>query len=347
MLSKNLDNTLDTYIAYSVYRAFPNLQAYKAQIVLENERRKKLEAQHKDGKIVTVPTASEFLEASIKEMYCQEDFFEWLDEMKDPDLRGWARECICKGLAALNIPRSTKGDRKYYRNIINKHSKNGGQIVPFEEMENRLLLLLLETWVSDGHKAFRDEISQRLPEEKRDSEGLRSKVEDYYSELCIYYENDIHRLGGDTYTTYELWFKDEELYIKRLKSLLGERAEVYSGEIESFVHNMFTVDELLKEGKTSGGSYRNNIVPRNYLIWLSSVYEVAENYCLGRENHKGFPDTASSMSSQELRWAGYEGTNFRNCLDVYCAFSAYNYMRKCIPKRKRIWPGRELHGEKQ
>lgn len=343
----NLNNALDAYIAYSVYRALPRLQAYKVNLALEKERLKKLEAQQKEGVKVTVLTAPEFLQESIKKMYCKEDFEEWLDEMQDPDLRGWARECICEGLAALNIPRSTKGDRKYYRNIINKHSKNGGQIISFEEMQNKLLFLLFETWVSDGHQVFRDEISQRLPEEKRDSEGLRSKVEDYYSELCIYYEDDIHRLGGDTHTTYELWFKDEELYIKRLKSLLAERAETYSDEIENFVHAMVTVDDLLHEGKTRDGSYRNSVVPRKYLIWLSSVYEVAENECYGRENHQSFPNTASSMSSQELKWAGYEGKNFRNCLDVYCAFSAYNYMRNNIPKRKRIWPGRELHGKKQ
>ena len=346
-LGVNLDNALDAYIAYSVYRSLPKLQAYKAQITLEKERLEKLEAQHKEGKVATVLTAPEFLEASIKKMYSKQDFDEWLEEMKDPDLRGFARECICEGLAALNIPRSTKGDRKYYRNIINKYSKNGGPIVPFEEIENRLLLLLFETWISDGHNAFRDEISQRLPEEKRDTRGLRSKVEDFYSEICCEYENDIHRLGGDTHTTYELWFKEEESCIARLKLLLGERAETCSAEIEDFVHSMLTVDELLKDGKTSWGAYLSSPVPRNYLIWLSSVYEVAENYCFGRENHKSFPDTASSMSSQELRWAGYEGKNFRNCLDVYCAFSAYNYMRNHLPKTKRIWPGREFHGEKQ
>ena len=291
-------------------------------------------------------TTKKQLPELIATMFCQQDFSEWLEEMKDIDTLEIARDNICEALSALQIQHLTKQPLEYYQEIVRKHSIETEKIISFEEMENRLLLALFTTWIDDENKAFRDEIAQRLPYERRDREGLHSEAEDYYLEIC-YYEDDIRRLGWDNNTSYDLWFKDEESYIKRLRSLLAERAEVYSDEIESFVHYMFTLDGLLPDGKKHCGYYRDITVPRKYLIWLSSVYEVFENDCYGRENHRSLLQTASSMSSQELKWAGYEGTNFRNCLDVYCAFSAYNYMRNNLPKRMRIWPGRKLHGKRQ
>ena len=194
---------------------------------------------------------------------------------------------------------------------------------------------------------MRDKISQSVPGKGLTTNGLCGKANEYYSEVCIYYEDDICRMGGDTQTSYQLWFNDEKYWNDHLNALLGASADYYREENKAFIHNMFTMDGLLSDGKRHKGSYRFSVVPRNYLIWLSSTYEVAENYCFGRENHKSFPATARSLSSQELRAAGYEGKNYNNCLDVYCAFSAYKYMRNNIPKRKRIWPGRELRGKIQ
>ena len=279
------------------------------------------------------------LSDEVKKLYCWEDFAEWLKEMQDSDTFEAARTYICEGLSALHISHRTKEDYNYYNSTVRNHVFKTKKIPAFEKMEEKLLVLLFDAWRQEGNEKLREEIVCRMPENASRPSGSRvgfKSAHAYYEESFIYYLDDIGRMGGSTYESYALWFENETNAVERLRMLLGEEATHCSDDIRAFVQNMYTVNGLLPDGRKQtvcGGG--ESMVSRTLLIWLSSVYEIAEVTCFGRENHRSFPETMAKLHSQELEKAGFHGKNFENCLDVYLAFSAYNRM-KTIPKHKRV-----------
>lgn len=287
------------------------------------------------------------LSEEVKKLYCWQDFVEWLTEMRDPDTCDAARLCICEGLSALKIPHRMNESCDYYNSLIRNHFIKTKKILPFEKMEEKLLVLLFDSWRQEENKKLREEITYRQPEETWTIPGLRvgfTSTYDYYKESFIYYCNDIERMGASTYESYGLWFDDEAKVVEKLANLLGDEAVNCYEEIHFFVQNMYSVNGLLPDGRKQKVCGGESAVSRTSLAWLSSVYEIAEVTCFGRENHRSLPETMARLDSRELESAGFKEINFDNCLDVYLAFSAYNHM-KTISKHKRVWPGRKIHNQ--
>jgi len=287
------------------------------------------------------------LSEEVKKLYCWQDFEEWLTEMQAPDTCDAARLCICEGLSALKISHRTNEGYGYYNSLIRNHFIKTKKILPFEKMEEKLLILLFDSWRQEDNKKLRAEITYRKPEGTWTALGSRvgfTSAYDYYKESFIYYRDDIARMGASTYESYGMWFDNETNVIERIRGVLGEESADCDEAIRSFVQNMYTVNGLLPDGRKQKVCGGESAVSRTSLAWLSSVYEIAEVMCFGRENHRGFPETMARLDSRELESAGFKGINFENCLDVYLAFSAYNHM-KTISKHKRVWPGRKIHNQ--
>lgn len=285
------------------------------------------------------------LSEEVKKLYCWQDFEEWLTEMQDSDTCDAARLCICEGLSALKISHRMNEGYGYYNSLVRNHFIKTKKILPFEKMEEKLLILLFDSWRQQENKKLREEITYRQPEGTWTIPGSRvgfTSAYDYYKESFIYYRNDIERMGASTYESYGLWFDDEAKVVERLAKLLGDEAVNCYEEIHFFVQNMYTVNGLLPDGRKQKVCGGESMVSRTSLVWLSSVYEIAEVTYFGRENHRSFPKTMDRLDSHALESAGFKGINFENCLDVYLAFSAYNHM-KTISKHKRVWPGRKIH----
>ena len=287
------------------------------------------------------------LSEEVKKLYCWQDFEEWLTEMQDSDTCDAARLCICEGLSALKISHRMNEGYGYYNSLVRNHFIKTKKILPFQKMEEKLLVLLFDSWRQQENKKLREEITYRQPEGTWTIPGSRvgfTSAYDYYKESFIYYRNDIERMGASTYESYGLWFDDEAKVVERLAKLLGDEAVSCYEDILFFVQNMYTVNGLLPDGRKQKVCGGESMVSRTLLVWLSSVYEIAEVTCFGRENHRSFPKTMDRLDSHELESAGFKGINFGNCLDVYIAFSAYNHM-KTISKHKRVWPGRKIHNQ--
>ena len=267
-------------------------------------------------------TASEFFEASINALYCQEDFDAWLEMRDDPN----ARECIYQGLKALNISCKPHGSYDYYKSIVSNHVNKTKKIASLAEMENTLLILLYQNWMITNE--LRETISKR-------SENPPMSLNDFYKEIFIYFVDDVERLGGTVKHPKELWFSDEKAILDRLTDLYKDEPGFKKEEAELFVKNMQTLEGLYPDGETKVCLSHTNSVTRNNLMWLSYDYTVSQKECFGHTHHESFPQVMRSfLGSDELKQAGFEPSNYQNCLDVYLAFSAYKYINS-LPKRKR------------
>ena len=324
----NWDNVIDAYIAYSIYRSMPKLKAYKERINMEKELRTKALAESKKNSEEKDLNESELLQESAKTLYCKEDFEAWLEEMQDPELRGWAKECICEALRVMNISCKPNGSYDYYKSVVDNHASKTRKIISYTEMENQLLILLFENWISKSGKKLHEKITER-------SGNPPMSLQDYYSVIFIYFKDDIGRLGGSVKCPQNLWFADEKKIVERLSELFKNCPGCSQKDIADFVQSMRLLEGLYSDEEHQVPLYRLGEITRNNLLWLSYDYTISQEECFGHMHHESFPQVMDSfLGSDELKKAGFEAVNYQNCLDVYLAFSAYRQINS-LPKRKR------------
>lgn len=306
------------------------MKAYKERFNIEKEQCISHHMAIKNSKVVAdkASTPADFLQASIKTMYCKEDFEAWLEEINDPALCGSARRFLCEGLKALNISCKTDGGYEYYRSLIFNHSDKTKKIVSRTEMENQLLMMLFEAWNSKSGKTLRESISKRL-------DCATISLNDYYKEIFIYFEDDIARLGGSKKKPKDLWFSDEKIIVDKIVELYKDDPSFQTNKAELFVKSMHTLEGLYPDGETKVWLSQTNNITRTNLLWLSYDYTISQAECFGGYLHyQSFPDMLMSFQGDELKKAGFRPIDYRNCLDVYLAYSAYRQIN-ALPKRRR------------
>ena len=195
-------------------------------------------------------------------------------------------------------------------------------------MENQLLILLFENWLSKSGKKLREKITER-------SGNPPMSLQDYYSVIFIYFKDDIGRLGGSVKCPQNLWFADEKKIVERLSELFKNCPGCSQKDIADFVQSMRLLEGLYSDEEHQVPLYRLGEITRNNLLWLSYDYTISQEECFGHMHHESFPQVMDSfLGSDELKKAGFEAVNYQNCLDVYLAFSAYRQINS-LPKRKR------------